>query len=67
MREIEPSNRFYQERGAYFMTASIVYNVEAPVPPDDPRHLHPRRRPAGDRPLCRAEGVSALPAARREG
>ena len=32
MREIEPSNRFYQERGAYFMTASIVYNVEAPVP-----------------------------------
>ncbi len=32
MREIEPSNRFYQERGAYFMTASVVYNVEAPVP-----------------------------------
>jgi magnesium transporter len=32
MREIEPSNRFYQEKGAYFMTASIVYNVEAPVP-----------------------------------
>lgn len=32
MREIEPSNRFYLERGAYFMTASIVYNVEAPVP-----------------------------------
>src|SRR4029078_4259224 len=32
MRDIDPSNRFYQERGAYFMTASIVYNVEAPVP-----------------------------------
>ena len=32
MREIEPSNRFYQERGDYFMTASITYNVEAPVP-----------------------------------
>ncbi|MEI9902476.1 MAG: magnesium transporter CorA family protein [Hyphomicrobium sp.] len=32
MREIEPSNRFYQERGAYFMTASIVYSIEAPVP-----------------------------------
>ena len=32
MREIEPSNRFYQEKGAYFMTASIVYNVEAPDP-----------------------------------
>jgi magnesium transporter len=32
MREIEPSNRFYQEKGAYFMTASIVYNIEAPVP-----------------------------------
>ena len=32
MREIEPSNRFYQEKGAYFMTASIVYNAEAPVP-----------------------------------
>jgi magnesium transporter len=32
MREIEPSNRFYQERGAYFITASIVYNIEAPAP-----------------------------------
>ena len=32
MREIEPSNRFYQEKGAYFMTASIVYNIEAPAP-----------------------------------
>jgi len=32
MREIEPSNRFYQERGAFFMTASIVYNIEAPSP-----------------------------------
>ncbi|MFA5899946.1 MAG: magnesium transporter CorA family protein [Hyphomicrobium sp.] len=36
MREIEPSNRFYQERGAYFMTASIVYNVEAPIPKATP-------------------------------
>ena len=36
MREIEPSNRFYQERGAYFMTASIVYNIEAPVPLTSP-------------------------------
>jgi magnesium transporter len=32
MREIEPSNRFYQERGAYFMTASIVHNVEQGIP-----------------------------------
>jgi len=32
MREIEPSNRFYQERGAYFMTASIVHSVEAGIP-----------------------------------
>lgn len=36
MREIEPSNRFYQERGAYFMTASIVYNAEAPIPQATP-------------------------------
>jgi magnesium transporter len=36
MREIEPSNRFYQEKGAYFMTASIVYNMEAPVPSISP-------------------------------
>ena len=36
MREIEPSNRFYQERGAYFLTASITYNVEAPVPQTTP-------------------------------
>jgi len=36
MREIEPSNRFYQERGAYFMTASIVYSVETPMPKTTP-------------------------------
>jgi magnesium transporter len=54
MREIEPSNRFYQERGAYFMTASIVYNIEAPVPSTSPV-VHPRRRPPGDGALRRAE------------
>ncbi len=32
MREIEASNRLYYETGAHFMTAFIVYNVEAPVP-----------------------------------
>jgi len=32
MREIEPSNRFYQEKGAYFMTASVVYNIEEHTP-----------------------------------
>ncbi len=32
MREIEASNRLYQENGAHFLTAFIVYNVEAPVP-----------------------------------
>jgi magnesium transporter len=36
MREIEPSNRFYQEKGAYFMTSSVVYNVEAPIPLSTP-------------------------------
>ncbi len=36
MREIEPSNRFYQEKGAYFMTASVVYNIEGPVPKSTP-------------------------------
>jgi len=36
MREIEPSNRFYQERGAYFMTASIIYDIEAQVPKTTP-------------------------------
>jgi len=64
MREIEPSNRFYYGRGAYFMTASITYNVEQPVP-HDAGHLHPRRRPPRHRALCRAQGVSPLHAARR--
>lgn len=32
MREIEPSNRFYKEKGAYFMTTTIVYNIEANAP-----------------------------------
>ncbi|MET0567955.1 MAG: magnesium transporter CorA family protein [Hyphomicrobiaceae bacterium] len=32
MREIEVSNRLYQENGAHFMTAFIVYNLDAPTP-----------------------------------
>lgn len=32
MREIEASNRLYQERGAYYMTTFIVYNLDAHVP-----------------------------------
>ena len=32
MREIEASNRVYAENGAYYMTAFIVYNLEAPNP-----------------------------------
>ncbi len=32
MREIEVSNRLYQENGAYYMTAFIVYNLDAPMP-----------------------------------
>jgi magnesium transporter len=32
MREIEVSNRFYQENGAHYLTAFIVYNVESPMP-----------------------------------
>jgi magnesium transporter len=32
MREIEQSNRLYVENGAYYMTAFIVYNLDAPTP-----------------------------------
>lgn len=32
MREIEASSRFYQENGAAYMTAFIVYNIEEPTP-----------------------------------
>jgi len=32
MREIEPSNRLYQEQGAYYMTTFVVYNVDQPRP-----------------------------------
>lgn len=32
MREIEVSNRLYYENGAYYLTAFIVYNLEAPMP-----------------------------------
>ena len=32
MREIEASNRLYQEHGAHYMTTFIVYNLEAHVP-----------------------------------
>lgn len=32
MREIEASNRLYQERGAHYMTTFIVYNLDAHVP-----------------------------------
>jgi magnesium transporter len=32
LREIEASSRFYEEDGAIFMTSSIIYNIEDPVP-----------------------------------
>jgi magnesium transporter len=32
MREIEASNRLYTESGAHYMTAFVVYDVEAPQP-----------------------------------
>jgi magnesium transporter len=32
MREIEASNRLYVEGGAYFMTALVVYDIEAQIP-----------------------------------
>ena len=32
MREIEASSRFYQESGASYMTAYVVYNVDDPIP-----------------------------------
>ena len=32
MREIEASNRLYQEHGAHYMTTILVYNLEAHVP-----------------------------------
>ncbi len=32
MREIEASNRLYQENGTHYMTAFIVYNIEQPEP-----------------------------------
>lgn len=32
MREIEASSRFYQEGGAAYMTAFIVYNIDEPTP-----------------------------------
>jgi magnesium transporter len=32
MRQIEASNRLYSESGAHYMTAYIVYDVEAPMP-----------------------------------
>lgn len=36
MREIEASNRLYTERGAHFMTAVIIHNIEAPLPEYSP-------------------------------
>ncbi len=32
MREIEASSRFYQEGGAAYMTAFVVYNIDEPTP-----------------------------------
>jgi magnesium transporter len=31
-REIEASSRLYQENGTHYMTAFVVYNIEAPLP-----------------------------------
>jgi magnesium transporter len=36
MSEIETSSRLYQESGAYFMTATVIYQVEMPNPQSTP-------------------------------
>ena len=53
-REIEASSRLYQENGAHFMTATVLYQTETAEPVDHADHLHPRRQQAHHAPLRRA-------------
>ncbi|MDP8916593.1 MAG: magnesium transporter, partial [Pseudomonadota bacterium] len=36
MRELEPSSRLYQDRGATYMTAVVLFNAEDPLPNSGP-------------------------------
>ena len=46
-QEIEASSRLYQENGAHFMTATVLYQAYTGEPDDDAGDLHPDR-PAPD-------------------
>ena len=59
MQEIEISSRLYIENGARYMTATLMCAVRHRDAADHGGDLHPRRSPAGDRALRRAEAVRA--------
>ena len=67
MREIEASNRFYTENGAYYMTGIILHNSSQDVPLTSVITFILIGKPSGDGPLCRPAGVPALRGARRQG
>ena len=58
--EIEASSRLYQEDGAQYMTATLLFQPEQGEPPHHARHLHPRRPSSRHRALCRAAGLPDL-------
>ena len=57
-QEIEASSRLYQEDGAYFMTATLLYQPEQGEPQNDAGHLHSCRPAARHRALCASRGPS---------
>ena len=57
MQEIEISSRLYIENGARYMTATLMCAADTDKSAHHAGDLHPRRSPAGDRALRRAEAV----------
>ena len=67
MREIEASNRFYTENGAYYMTGIILHNSSQDVPMTSVITFILSGNPVGDGALCRPAGFPPLRGARRQG
>ena len=59
-QEIEVSSRLYQENGAHFMTATLIYQPDRRRAANDARHLHPRRPAPRHAALCRAARLRHL-------
>ena len=66
MREIETSNRLYEDNGALYLTATVLLQGRHRAAGDHSGDLHPGRLAADHQPLRRSAVVPRLPHLRRD-